>query len=220
MKTAVFLQTRLDSSRLPYKALYDLSGKALVSRCMEALQDIKADLRVLLCDEASFSSLQGFAKDEGWEIFSGSKEHVLERFVRAAEYYGVSHLYRATGDNPLVSSLLSETLFRKMLDQAFDYAGYSGVPIGSSCECARVQALKQVLESGPSAYEREHVCPGLYQHPELYRCLKLEAPPWARNAEASFTLDTFEDYQRLNRLFADSGQGTRPYFESYYPYPG
>jgi len=47
--TAVVLQARLDSSRLPGKALLLLDGKPLIFRVMEALNHIPCDLRILAC---------------------------------------------------------------------------------------------------------------------------------------------------------------------------
>ena len=39
--TAVFLQVRLDSSRLPRKALADLGGRTVTERCLDALSGVK-----------------------------------------------------------------------------------------------------------------------------------------------------------------------------------
>ena len=47
--TALVLQARIDSSRLPGKSLLPLNGKHLIFRVMEALGVLSVDAKVLAC---------------------------------------------------------------------------------------------------------------------------------------------------------------------------
>jgi spore coat polysaccharide biosynthesis protein SpsF len=102
--TAVFLQVRLDSSRLPRKALLELAGVTVLEHAMQALDLVRADIRVLLTTKDSAAELKPIAESAGWNMFIGSKDDVLDRFVMAAREFNADRIIRATGDNPLVSA--------------------------------------------------------------------------------------------------------------------
>lgn len=199
--SAVFLQARLDSSRLPGKALYELAGKPLAVHCMENLRRLPADRYCLLTDEASAPILAPFARGCGYELFAGPKDDVLARFALAAERYGVDHVWRGTADNPLVSLELCSLIRDAYLAGAADYCNLHSVPHGSCVEAVSAAALARVAAGGPDAFEREHVCPGVYRHPERFSLLRLDPPPALARPDINVSIDTIEDYCRLRSLF-------------------
>ena len=207
--SAVFLQARLDSSRLPAKALFELGGKPIIGLCMAALRELPADRYCLLTDEASADILAPFARHYGWQLFSGPKDDVLARFVMAADHYGVDHIWRGTADNPLVSLELSRLIQEAYRSQGAEYAVMKDVPHGSCIEAVSAQALRTVRAESTDLYEHEHVCPGVYRHPERYRVLQLEPPTQLRRPDVSVTVDTLADYARLKALF-DQDYAGRP----------
>jgi len=210
--TALFLQVRLDSSRLPRKALADLGGRTVVERCLEALAGVEVDRRVLVTEPASAPDLEPFVRAAGWDLFVGSKDHVLDRFVQAARRFEVHTIVRATGDNPLVSARLANRLLARHRDRASDYSGYLGAPIGTGVEVVQASALEEAWSSDPDAYEREHVSPYLYRRPERFALDRPEVPEACRAPEARVTLDTPEDLAYLRALWADTygGQPLEP----------
>ena len=100
---AVGLQVRLDSNRLPKKALLPLGGKPVVEHVLEALREIPAGAHALLTDEESEAELSPIAEKLGFTMLLGPREDVLKRYALLAEETGAAILLRATGDNPLVS---------------------------------------------------------------------------------------------------------------------
>ena len=100
--TGIILQVRLDSTRLPQKALLALSGEPVIVRVMETLSQSPADAYVLACDTDSESVFQPLAESCGFLCISGPKEDVLERFCRVIRKTGISTVLRATGDNPFL----------------------------------------------------------------------------------------------------------------------
>jgi spore coat polysaccharide biosynthesis protein SpsF len=200
--TAIFLQVRLDSSRLPRKALADLGGKPVVVRCFEALDAVTADRKVLVTEPGSHGELEPWARSSGWQTFVGNKDDVLDRFVQGARAFGVDTIIRATGDNPLVSARLANLLALRHSDRSSDYSGFLGGPVGSGVEILRVSALERAWASGPDPYEREHVSPFLYRRPEVFSVDRPEVPGACRAPEARITLDTPEDLAYLRALWA------------------
>jgi spore coat polysaccharide biosynthesis protein SpsF len=199
--SAVFLQARLDSSRLPAKALFELGGKPVIRLCMDALRGVPADRYCLLTDQASADILAPFARQSGFQVFTGPKHDVLARFVLAADHFGVDHIWRATADNPLVSAELSGLIQTAYRERGAEYCNLVEVPHGSCIEAVSAQALRTVRAESTAPFEHEHVCPGVYRHPGRYRVCHIEPPPALRRPDVSVTVDTIEDYRRLCAFF-------------------
>jgi spore coat polysaccharide biosynthesis protein SpsF len=211
--TAIVLQARLDSTRLPEKALLPLDGKPLVFRVMESLNRIGADLRILACPEDSFASFEPIAAEAGFQIHAGPKEDVLERYCQVIRRFSIKRIIRATGDNPFVFPGAANAINDEAVSLNADYAGYFGLPLGAGVESVSADALLRAGEQAVSPYEREHVCPYLYNHPELFRLHRPLAPAlWQDCAERTIrlTVDTKEDFERARTLYAAfSGEDER-----------
>ncbi len=205
--TGVFLQVRLDSSRLPRKALLPLAGRTVVEHAMRALKPTGADVYALLTDEESADELSSYAEKTGFEVFVGAKEDVLRRYADAALYFGVDRLIRATGDNPLVSGECARLICELHREEAADYSGFCGLPLGTGVECVETEALLEAEKLAVSRYHREHVCPFIYEHTERFIINKPDAPRDYRFPEGRVTLDTEEDYLRLQEIYRLAYEG-------------
>lgn len=211
MKTGVVVQMRLDSSRLPRKALLPLGSGTLASTVMHRLKSLPAAEFVLATDPDSAGTLAGIASQCGFSIFTGSRDDVLDRYIKAAEYFGIGRLVRATGDNPLVSTELATQLIadidaQERLDgSSVDYAGHIGMPIGMGVELVRLSALHRAAAESTDPYDHEHVCPYLYRNPSSFRIELLACPAGYNLPHARLTVDTPADYQALLSIFAALG---------------
>jgi len=199
---AIVLQARVDSSRLPGKALLPLGGKPMILRVMEALNKIPAELRVLACAEDSSSAFAELAGDAGFTLFAGPKEDVLGRFCLLLRNFNIRHLIRATGDNPFVFTDAAYTITTEGLTLGADYAGYSGLPLGAGVEYVLAKALLRAGTEADSQYDREHVCPYLYTHPEKFLLHRPLAPQHWQRPEIRLTVDTQQDYEQAQVLYA------------------
>jgi spore coat polysaccharide biosynthesis protein SpsF len=199
---AVVLQARMDSSRLPGKSLLPLGGKPLIFRVMEALNRVPAELRVLACPEDSAADFAPLANEAGFTLFTGPKDDVLARYCLALRQFGIQRLIRATGDNPFVFADAATAINDSAVALSADYAGYGGLPPGAGVESVSADALFHAEAQAASPFEKEHVCPYLYTHPELFLLHRPLAPPqW--QGDFRLTVDTAEDYERAQVLYAE-----------------
>jgi len=199
--TGVFLQVRLDSARLPNKALLELGGKSVIEHAMLALRRIPASVFAIVTDSASRDLLEPRADRCGFETFVGPDENVLERYVLAARSFGVTEIVRSTGDNPLVSWGLARLALADFRRRKADYYGYDGPPLGTGVEILRTAALERAVRETRSDYDREHVSPYIYRHPGLFAPFRIPAPAAYCLPHARVTLDTPEDYRHLCTIF-------------------
>ena len=199
--TAIVLQARIDSSRLPGKSLLLLDGKPLIFRVMEALNNIPSELRILACPEDSLSSFTPLAQEAGFQILSGPKDDVLERYCLAIRKYSINRVIRATGDNPFVFADAAVSINTEALSHNADYAGYTKLPYGAGVESVAASALLRAADEANLPSEREHVCPYLYNHPELFSVYRPGAPACWHYPDFRITVDTQEDYNRAVKLY-------------------
>jgi spore coat polysaccharide biosynthesis protein SpsF len=199
--TALVLQARLDSSRLPGKSMLPLGGEPLIFRVMEALGSLSCDLRVLACPEDSAVAFGPLADRAGFELVPGPKEDVLRRFCIVIRRFHIDRLIRATGDNPFVFVDAAEAINGEAAALNADYAGYGGIPHGAGVESVVAEALLRADREVILASDREHVCPYLYTHPELFLLHRPLAPlPW-QGLSLRITVDTPADYKRAEALY-------------------
>jgi spore coat polysaccharide biosynthesis protein SpsF len=203
--TALILQGRLDSSRLPRKAMLSLDGKPMILRVMEALKTVDVPLRILACPEDSLDEFKPLAAMCGFEIFAGSKDDVLGRFCSAIRRFGLSagRIIRATGDNPFVFADAADAINNEAATLDAAYAGYAGLPYGAGVEIVECTALLRAEKEAASPYHREHVCPYLYENGAVFAMHRPLAPQkWQRPA-MRLTVDTQADYEQAKLLYAE-----------------
>ncbi len=205
--TGVFLQVRLDSSRLPGKAVLDLGGRTVIEHAMAALKTVDAEVFALLTDQDSRKALDSLAEKSGFDVFCGDKNDVLKRYADAAVFFGVDTLIRATGDNPLVSGEMAQRILDIHQEADADFSCFTGLPLGTGVEVDKVSALLFAAEHAVDPYEREHVNPYLYHRENEFLINKVPCPEEYYLPEARVTLDTEDDYRYLSGVFMELYRG-------------
>ena len=199
--TALVLQARIDSDRLPRKSLLALDGKPLILRVMEALGALPVEAKILACPGDSVSAFAPLTEEAGFSLVAGPKEDVLARYCLAIRHSGADRIIRATGDNPFVFADAAWALNREAVELGADYAGYLELPYGAGVESVASEALLRAEREAEAPAEREHVCPYLYNHPELFNIHRPPAPRRWRKPDYRITVDTQEDYERAQLLY-------------------
>ena len=199
--TALVLQARVDSSRLHGKSLLPLNGKHMIYRVMEALGALSVDAKILACPEDSVSAFSQLAAEAGFLLIAGPKDDVLARYCMAIRRTGADRIIRATGDNPFVFVDAAAAINGEAVELNADYAAYAELPYGAGVESVSSEALLRAEREAEAPAEREHVCPYLYNHPELFRLHRPPAPPRWRGPEIRLTVDTHDDYQRALAIY-------------------
>ncbi|MDR1903518.1 MAG: NTP transferase domain-containing protein [Treponema sp.] len=206
--TALIVQARLDSSRLPGKSLLPLGGRPLIVRVMEALKTLPCAYRILACPPDCVPAFAALAGELGFELVPGPKEDVLARYCLAIRRFSPDRIIRATGDNPFVFADAAIRLHEEALALNADYAGYAGIPYGAGVESVKSEALLRAEREAQSQTEREHVCPYLYNHPEFFLLHRPLAPLVWQGPDIRITVDTPEDYKRAEILYNSLSSGT------------
>ena len=200
--SAIVLQARMGSTRLPGKALADLAGLTLLAHCVERLR-ATSGLPVVLATttDAADDSLCEAGEHLGVTIVRGAPDDVLGRFVQVASTLGLTDLVRATCDNPGVDMDSPRRTLELLRRSGADHVAEFGLPYGAGVEALSVQAMLRSAELTSEGYDREHVTPFL-QRDSRFFALQAIAPGHLRRPELRLSVDTAEDLDFMRRLFA------------------
>jgi spore coat polysaccharide biosynthesis protein SpsF len=127
---------------------------------------------------------------------------VLSRYADAARLHGADTVVRITSDCPLIDPALIDQVIDTYEKGDSDYVSNMlppTWPYGMAVEVFSAVALAQAHAEATQPYEREHVTPFLYGHPERYRLLNVASP--VDLSHHRWTVDTPEDYELVGLLF-------------------
>jgi spore coat polysaccharide biosynthesis protein SpsF len=152
--------------------------------------------------------LVDLARSLAVDVFCGSEQDVLDRYVRCARAFGLTDVVRATGDNPFVDADECDRLTELYRQQRLDFAMASneapdGFPTGVGVEAMSLAALERSWREGLAPHHREHVDEYILEHPELFAQQRMAAPPAKRAPELSLTVDTPEQLATAAAIYRD-----------------
>lgn len=199
--TGVLLQVRLDSTRLPNKALLKLKDLTITEHALRALLNVDAQKYIVVTTEDSIGQLEPLITKWGWDYHIGSKENVLERFVGAIRKFNLDRIIRATGDNPLVSAKMANILIKEHIKLKNNYSGYLNSPLGTGVEVVESSSLIEAYTKTNQKYDMEHVTPYIYNNRDKFKVFQEDAPDDFLMPGTRVTIDTKEDFIRIEKLY-------------------
>lgn len=140
-------------------------------------------------------------------VFRGSESDVLDRYYHCAVEYGLTHIIRATGDNPFVEPKECDRLVDFYFERQLDYATVStvppdGYPCGVGVEILSFKALEKSWHDAHAPHHREHVNEYILENPALFRQATMPAPQEMRAPDLSLTVDTLAQFLAAETLYS------------------
>jgi len=205
-RAAIVLQARMGSSRLPGKSLARIGDRSLLAHCVERLR-LATRLPVIVATTtlAEDDAVEAEAARLLAPVVRGSATDVLSRYLLAADAFGLSHLVRATADNPAVDWEGADRAFQALVETAADHVVEGGLPIGAGVEAMTVWALRRSARLTQAPYDREHVTPHLRRTPG-FRALITPAPRTLQRPHLRLTVDTEADLLFMRQLHGALGE--------------
>lgn len=209
--TGVFIQMRLNSSRLPQKVLLPLYGMSIACHVMKAYRHLDAKVFAIVTDKKSAPYLEHDAHKMGYKVFVGPEEDVLRRFVLAAKKFQVDTVVRGVGDAPLTCPhLIREALHYHLEPDIYlesDFTCRTGNPLGTCGEVFSTQSLIDADKCATEDHQREHVSPFIFGHFDTYNINMIPVRGESFLPDVKVSVDTREDYERIIRIYSDLYEG-------------
>ena len=203
---------RMDSSRLPSKALRRVHDRPLVAAVMDRTSRCRRVDSVVLATttRAVDDPLADWAHRSGWDCHRGEVDDVAARLLTAADEAGADVVVRVNGDCPFTdATLMDQGIDRLIESDAELVTNIPGrkFPYGISVEVFRAALLRR-WHPRMNERDREHVTAAFYRDLDCetptidYRVL---SPPSNRSSfpassRARLVVDTPEDYSAACRL--------------------
>jgi spore coat polysaccharide biosynthesis protein SpsF len=170
------LQARMSSTRLPGKVMADVAGAPMILRQIERLGRARRVDRMVVATstDRSDDSLAAVLALHGVPVHRGPLDDVLARYEGALDAFGPAEIVvRLTGDCPLADPEAVDATIALLIERGLDYASntpaHRTYPKGLDVEAMRAESLRRAAREAADPYEREHVTPYLYRHPEIFR---------------------------------------------------
>lgn len=214
MKDGIIIQARTGSTRLHNKILLPFYGGQRIIDILIA--NIKAacpgkEVVLATTSRSQDDVLEKVARQAGIACFRGDEDDVLDRFVRAAEAFGLERIIRVCSDNPFLRPDTFQVFFDAYDREPADYIAYGfadGRPtikshLGLFAEFTTADALRRAAALTQEKLYREHVTIYLYTHPQEFKVRLLPLPDELEGRfDLRFTLDTMDDFVLLQQLYA------------------
>ena len=199
-ETATLIFARLDSARLPGKALRSIAGRPMLGRVLDRVRLARwsGEIVVATSDRTEDDPLAEFANDEGVMCFRGSINDVAARALAAAEATDALRFVRISGDSPFIDPELIDhmvALHARTSAELTTNLNPRSFPAGVSVEVVQTAAMRRLTAATTTDDEREHVTLHFYRHSDCYRIVNHTAGG-DRLDDVALVVDTESDLER------------------------
>lgn len=208
MSIVLIVQARMGSTRLPGKVLKEVLGKSLLEFQIERL------LRVRFADNIVIATTTERADQPVVElcsmlavpVYRGEQENVLRRYQEAAHFAAAEVIVRLSADCPLIDPAVIDQAIRFYLDHypKYDYVSNTQIrtfPRGMDVEVFSRKALEEAALHAQKPFEKEHVTPYIYQHPDRFTLGNFVGPK--DFSSLRLTVDTQEDFTLIKKILEE-----------------
>lgn len=207
MTILAVIQARMRSTRLPGKVMRHLCGRSVLGHVILRVRLARRldEVLVATTTQPEDHTIVQEAEHYGVRVYRGSEDDVLARYFYAAQ--GADIIVRVTSDCPLFDPQLLDGMIER-----FQVAQTAGLPVdylsntlirtyprGVDAEIFSYGALRAAHERAREPYEREHVTPYIYMHPERFVLENYASNP--NLSHLRWTLDTPEDLRFIEEVY-------------------
>ena len=209
MNDAIIVFARLDSSRLPGKALKPIAGKLLIDRVIDRCLAVSSRALVIVAtsDRVTDDPIADHVSKRDVPLFRGAAEDVAGRALACAEEHGLELFVRVSGDSPFIEPALIDRCINRARDGAVDLVTNvfpRSYPAGVSVEAIRSTAMRRIVEETEDIQDREHVTRYAYRRAERFVIENLAAPD-DRYVGLNLSVDTPADHAKARWIFETLG---------------
>jgi len=201
MSTGVIIFSRMDSSRLPGKALIDISSRSLLGRVIDRAKKVKmVDSIIVATSSRSIDDpIVSFAESENVYVYRGSVDDVAGRALGACKVFGLTKFARICGDRPLFDPELVSQLIAMHDEMNIDIVTTMfprTYPPGLTTEIISTDSLEFALSKTDDLTDREHVTNYFYRESQYFKIHNVDTPKGSNFDDVHLVVDNERDLER------------------------
>jgi spore coat polysaccharide biosynthesis protein SpsF len=202
------IQARMGSTRLPGKILRKLGDKSILEILIERTRKSKTidSIVVATTTDKKDDIIVELSEKLGVKCYRGDEENALDRYLKAASLCKADVIVRITADNPLTDIDFIDSGVEYLIRDNYDFVVPKNIILGLGSGVFTFNTLEETWEHAEKYYQREHVTPYIYEHPETFKIKHVEPAIFLKRNDIRLTIDTMEDltlYQELHNHFGD-----------------
>jgi spore coat polysaccharide biosynthesis protein SpsF len=207
MTTIATIEARMTSTRLPGKVLMPCQGQPMLALMVERLRFVPNldGIVIATTTNETDNPIEDLADELGVGCWRGSEDDVMLRVLDAAKAFKADVIVETTGDCPLIDPRIVEYCIMNYFNSGVDYLSnvlQRSFPIGMDTQVFSTKVLEDAASRTTDPVDHEHVSLFIYRHPELYKLANVMAPPELQDPELRLTLDTQQDFELIDKIFA------------------
>lgn len=194
---------RMDSKRLPNKALLEVCGVPLIAYVFKRASLIKGSNRIVLattdrkCDDA----LCDCAAHHGVDLFRGDLDNVSRRLLLCAQKFNADYFVRLNGDSPFVDYDLISNSIRYCLN---DFDLITNIvertfPYGISVEIIKTSKFYETCQKMKTPSHYENVTKYYYEHLNDFYVKSIKSGV-VLTTDQRFVVDNEHDLRRFKEM--------------------
>jgi len=208
MKIGIITQARTGSKRLPKKVLKKINDLTFLQIHLRRV--IKSKLAniyiVATTDSKKDDIICNLSIDEGFKVYRGSEDDVLDRYYKAAKENKIDVIVRLTSDCPLIDPELIDIIIQKHFSYKKDFTSNvteRTFPDGLDVEVFNFKILEKAWVNSKNKSDREHVTHYIWKNEKIFTnyCFKNKVD----YSKYRLTLDYPEDLKLFKSLIKKIG---------------
>jgi spore coat polysaccharide biosynthesis protein SpsF len=204
-RVVVIIQARMGSSRLPGKVLKEVLDKPLLGYLVERIKrsNLINDIVVATTRKELDDVIVDYCTTNKINYYRGSENDVLSRYYEASLEFNADFVVRICSDSPLVDPCLVDEMIEEYFTKVpppdyFSNTINQSYPVGMNIEIFSQSALESAYFNGTKLFEREHVTPYIYMHPEIFNICQKHINP--NLSHLRLTVDQQEDFNVIKLI--------------------
>ena len=201
IKTGGIIFSRMNSTRLPGKAMIPINGITLLERVINRSKLIsKIDhLCIATSVKKEDDIIASFGKLKGIDVYRGSLNDVTGRAIDTAKYFKYDNFIRICGDRPFLDYNIYDIMISAHLENKNDLTTNifpRTVPPGLTGEVISTKSLKNIYSMSLDKEDKEHVTRYYYKNPSQFSILNMDFGFSKKNIVARLVIDDKDDLRR------------------------
>ena len=177
-KISIIVEARMNSTRLPGKVLKNIIGKTVIELLLNRLKSIKKIDKIIIATTKNSKDdlIEEFANKKKFHIYRGDENNVMQRVMKAAEYYNTDIIVSITGDCPLIDPEIVDQAINLYKNNKAKYVSNCHIrsyPDGMDVQVYSLNTLKKSYTMTKSLLDREHVTLHIRKNPNIFPALHL-----------------------------------------------
>ena len=206
MKIGAIIPIRLNSQRLPRKALMKIQNKPVLYLLLDRICSSKflkkENVVICMTNKCYDDELENYVNEYGAGVYRGHPDDLIKRIYDCMNYYQFDIAAQIDGDDILADPEYMDLCISKLIeDSSIDVVTSKGLPLGISTKAFTNNAVNKVF----SKYKTEQNDTGFGSYfTETDICVNHQIEPISESHifdKVRLTLDYIEDFNLFKRIF-------------------